>query len=65
MFDDEMTEQNVVRTAEEYYRVTQQEKHDEQMAVMRAYITSLEAMVFSLKYRRQQDTRALMAWGQV
>jgi spore coat protein CotH len=49
MFEDEMTEDHIVRTIEEYDRVTQQEIHDEQIAAMRAYISALEAQVLLLK----------------
>ena len=61
MYEDEMTEAHLAETAEDYYRVTQQEKHDEAIAQARAYIASLEAMVCMLKRQRSQDTLALMA----
>jgi hypothetical protein len=61
MYDDEMTEDMLASTSEEYYRVTQQEKHDEAIACARAYIASLEAAVAMMKRRQSQDTLALMS----
>ena len=61
MYDDEMTEADLASTAEDYYRVTQQEVHDEQIAVMRAYIASLEAVACMLRRRSQADTLAMCA----
>lgn len=61
MFEDEMTEENLARTAEDYYKVTQMERHNEQIAVMRAYISALESKVFGLTYQRHRDTLAMLA----
>lgn len=61
MYDDEMTEDMLATTGDDYWRVTQQDKHDEQIACARAYIASLEATVAMLKRQRHTDTLALMA----
>lgn len=61
MFEDDMTEQNLATTAEDYYRVTDQERHEERMAVAQAYIRSLEATIFMLKHRRSAEALVLPA----
>ncbi len=58
MFEDEMTEEHMVRTAEEYYRVTEQEKHEEKLAEARAYIAALEGLIGCLKYQAILRVRA-------
>lgn len=62
MREDEMTEEDVARTAEEYTRVTRDEIHDEKMAVAQAYIRALEAQVFGLRYQATLQSRALAAF---
>lgn len=61
MFEDEMTEDHLATTAAEYYRVTSEEQHDERMAVAKAYISSLEGMICSLRRRDRDATMALLA----
>jgi hypothetical protein len=63
MFDDEMTEADLARTSEEYYRVTNQEIHEEKMACAIAYISALEAQIFSLKSQRHADSLALVSYA--
>lgn len=62
MWEDEMTEENLAVTAEEYNRVTRNEIHDEKMAVAQAYIRALEAQVFGLKYQATLQSRALVCF---
>ena len=63
MFEDEMTEEHLARTGDEYRRVTEQDKHDEQIAIMRAYIVSLEATVSMLKYKQTISDRGFLAYA--
>jgi hypothetical protein len=49
MFEDEMTEEHLARTAEEYERVTIGERHEERLARAQAYIRALEAHIAWLK----------------
>lgn len=62
MWEDEMTEANLAATGAEYRRVTNGEIHDEQIAVMRAYISALEAYAFGIKYHAELQSRALAAF---
>lgn len=61
MYEDEMTEDMLAATGDDYRRATQQDKHDEAIACARAYIASLEATVAMLKRQRHNDTLALMS----
>ena len=62
MFEDEMTEEHLATTAEEYYRVTRQEIHDEKLACARAYISALEGLVCMLKRERHVAGQAMLSW---
>lgn len=63
MFEDEMQESDLVKTAEDYYRVTDAELHDEKLARAQSYIRALEAQVAWMKQRQSADTVALMVYG--
>jgi hypothetical protein len=44
MFEDEMTEDHIVRTDDEYRRVTEQEIADEKLAQFKSIAASLQAL---------------------
>lgn len=60
MFEDEMTEEHICRTAEEYYRLNTAEIQEERLAVARAYITALEGQIAILKWRDRMATLAML-----
>lgn len=63
MFEDEMQECHLAATAEDYYRVTEAERHEEKLARAQAYIRALEAQVAWMRHQSHNATLAMMANG--
>jgi hypothetical protein len=59
MFEDEMTEDNLAVTAADYYRVTESERHEENLARAKAYIRALEAKIHAMEYHKRAADNAL------
>ena len=54
MFEDEMTEEHMARTEEDYQRATRQEIHDSKVDEMRAMTVAMQGLVLAMMENHDQ-----------